>query len=91
MKKNPPVNLSKEEMVSKISQDLNELKSYAEDLNCLVNDIQRFGSSDVSFLTAEKCKNVVQGLTASRDKVNRIRKILLLRIKTRTRELERNF
>lgn len=87
--KKPPQDVSKEVMASMVSEDLTELRENAEKFTNLVNSIQQISRADVSLGTIETCKEVALQLAASKSKIDKIRKVMLLRARTRMRELER--
>lgn len=88
--KKPPLDVSKEVMSSMVSEDIVGLRETAEKFNNLVNSISQISRGDVSLGTIETCKNLSIELAQSKSKIDKIRKVLLLRAKTRMRELEKS-
>ena len=82
--------VSKEVMSSMVTEDITELRENAVSFSTLVDSIQQVSKFDVSLGTIETCKAVSQQLAASKAKVDKIRKVLLMRARTKMRELERS-
>jgi DNA-binding FrmR family transcriptional regulator len=80
-------NVSKEQMVTAITQQLNDLRECAEKFKNVVELIQKCSSSDVSFVTIDNCKTVINQLNCSKQALSDIQKIMKARARTRLNEI----
>ena len=81
------LSLTKAEMTSLVNKDLNDLRASAQKFTELVDLIQKCSNADVSFGAVETCKSVCDQLSVSKSALDKIRKTMILRAKTRMREL----
>jgi hypothetical protein len=88
--KGKPTEVSKEVMASMVSEGISELRETANQFKNLVESIQSASTHDISLSTIQTCKELSIKLAASKTRIDNIRKVMLLRAKTRVRELERN-
>jgi hypothetical protein len=81
--------LTKEAMLSVVAKSVSELRDDAADFTKLVELIDQICRQDVNLNTIETCKRVSCQLAKSKSRIDDIRKVMLVRAKTKMRELER--
>jgi hypothetical protein len=84
-----PAEISKEAMSTMISKGITDLNETATEFKALVESIRTASTYDISLGTIQSCKDLSAKLAASKARIDEIRKVMLLRAKTKMRELER--